>query len=128
MRKSIKGKVLAVLVFAGVLGISGTSFAKTAPIIRGFIIEGKEYRLTAQEPLKNQKHKPPMPAKEFDKKRPPVSHDKRPPKPDDKKYSPVSHDEKHPPVSKDKKPPKPHSDDKRPPEFDNKKHEPPKGR
>ena len=131
MKKSVKGKILAVLVFAGVLGVSGTSFAKAGATFKTIILDGENYKLITQtqrfEPIHRPpvaQHKPPMPPKEFDGKRPPLSRDIR-----DQNRPPEPPDKKHPPVSKDKKPPMPpHSDDRKPPEFDGKRPEPPKGR
>jgi len=102
----MKNKVLAVLTFAGVLGVTG---AALADVNINVDIEGTKFRPIA----KTQTQRPPEPPEGFNGKRPPMSRDinGRPPMP--------PKDGKRPPMSGDRQPPpKPRSDDRRPPEFD----------
>ena len=102
----MKRKIIAGLIFAGVLGISGTALAGVNIHID---FGSTKYRPVAK--TQTQKQRPP---ENFQKgQRPPMSHD-RPPMPPDGK---------HPKMSGDKRPPMPpRSGDRRPPEFDGRSH------
>ena len=100
----MKRKVLAGLVAAGVLGISGAAFADY-----DFKIDlGSQKFETVASTQQTQKMRGNPPAMPSGDKRPPMmSGDRRPPEPPDGK---------HAPMSGDKRPPKPRSGDKKPPE------------
>lgn len=88
----MKRKIIAGLIFAGVLGISGTALADVNIHID---FGSTKYRPVAK--TQTQKQRPPEPPEGFQRdKRPPMSHD-RPPMP-------------------------PRSGDRRPPEFDGRSH------
>ncbi len=109
---NMKNKTLAVLVAAGVLGISGAAFAGVNVSIK---TDGEvKVALTHQE-----KKVPPKVAQVPDKRLPEAQKDKRPQLPPS-----VSKDRRMPPemppMSRDNRMPKPsegRSPDKRPPEF-----------
>ena len=100
----MKRKVLAGLVAAGVLGISGAALADC-----DFNIELGSQKFETVAKAQNQEMRGKPPAMPSGDKRPPMmmSGDRRPPEPPDGKC---------PPMSGDKRPPKPRSGDKRPPE------------
>ncbi len=104
----MKHKVIAGLIFAGVLGISGTALADMNVNVN---IEMPDTRIAKTQ---TQKQRPSQPPANFQKgQRPPMSGDKRPPMPPDGK---------HPKMSGEKRPPMPpRSGDRRPPEFDGKR-------
>lgn len=107
----MKRKVLAVLTFAGVLGVSSASLADV-----NFNVDIDQ---TKFKPIaKSQNQLPPEPPEGFNGKRPPMmSGDKRPPMPPSgDRQGPK--DGKRPPMSGDKRPHRPRSDDRRPPEFE----------
>ena len=111
----MKNKVLAGLVVAGVLGISGAAFAGT--VVRGTIDIAPAFAAKTQ----SQKLPP-----KFDEKRPPLSRDNRLPPPPGA-HSPDKRPQKFdgkrppmPPMSRDNRMPPPsgaHTPDKRPQEF-----------
>ncbi len=105
----MKRKILAGLVFAGVLGISGAAFADLNVNIN---VGEQKYRPIAKAQTNNKRPpEPPKMSKDIrgnDQNRPPEPPDgkmKRPPMSGDKKFD------------DNKRPPKPRSDDRRPPEF-----------
>ena len=97
----MKRKVLAGLIFSGVLGISGSAFADININVN---VDAPKFRPIAK--VQTNQQRPPEPP-DGKMKRPPMSGDKR--------------------FDDNKRPPKPRSDDRRPPEFrsDDKRPQPP---
>ena len=112
----MKHKVLAGLVVAGVLGISGAAFASTAPTVKTAVPQTVAAKKQPPQFKQGQRPKmPPLMSRDRDgQQRPPMppkggrSFDRRQP---DGKRPPMSRDNRMPP------PPGAHSRDKRPPEF-----------
>ena len=114
----MKHKVLAGLVVAGVLGISGAAFAGAVPTVKAavpprVVVQERSHTVAQrpQPPKFEQGQRPPMPpemSRDHRRMPPPRSFDRRPP---DGKRPPMSRDNRMPP------PPGAHSRDKRPPEF-----------
>ena len=99
----MKKAMTAGLVIAGIIALSGTSFAenKTGRIIRDSGVKVAKTQTGRQ--------RPPEPPEGFDRMNRPMSRDKRPPLPPDGR---------HPRISGDKRPPfPPRSGDRRPPEH-----------
>ncbi len=109
----MKRKVLAGLVVAGVVGISGAALADF-----DFSVDLGSQKFETVAKAQNQKLRGNPPAMPSGDRRPPMmmSGDRRPPEPPDGKFGPMSGD-KRPPrnISGDRRPPEPPSGDKRPP-------------